>query len=633
MAIAQMKKLTLIALKKDSEAILKALQRIGAVHITQSDTEGQTVCVESGLPSEIEQKLVEVRNAISFLGKYDTSKKSLFSAKPAITFEQLTDILNDEGKMRAILSATKSIEERLVSLRSEKARIQNRINAIKPYLQFDAPLETVRPTQSTRAYLGMVNANAEMILSEIEEKYQGLIYMERLDTYMEYLSVFVVAHESIAADAMNDLKAAYFSEFSAAEYQGLPSDVVKSLENDIFKAEEAMIETEKETEALITELLALKALEDYYATDLERAKAQDLLSGTAKTFHMEGWVIVGNEKIVEDTVLKLTELYYIDFRDPYEDEPFPVALLNNRILRPFEAVIEMYSLPDPRGVDPTVLLAPFYFIFYGMMVSDAGYGIVLTIFALLMLKIQKPGGMFRKILGIISMTGISTLIWGSLYGGWFGFSLPPLWFNPMDNPMMMLILVLALGFVHVLTGLIIGAVLLFKKGQWVDAFCDKIIWMIFIIGLPMMAFGGMLATIGGYMAIFGTAGIILTNGRGKKGILKKLMGGLAALYGSTGYLSDVLSYSRLFGMGLATGVIAMVFNTIAGMMTGSIIGWIAAAVIFLVGHTFNIGINALGAYVHSCRLMYIEYFSKFYEDGGKPYKPLAYKIKNYRMEN
>jgi V/A-type H+-transporting ATPase subunit I len=220
-----------------------------------------------------------------------------------------------------------------------------------------------------------------------------------------------------------------------------------------------------------------------------------------------------------------------------------------------------------------------------------------------------------------------------LYGGWFGFSLPPLWFNPMDNPMMMLILVLGLGFVHVLTGLVIGAVLLMKKGQWVDALCDKVLWIIFIVGLPMLVFGGILSTIGTYLAIGGAAGILFTNGRSKKGVIKKLIGGFSALYGSTGYLSDVLSYSRLFGMGLATGVIAMVFNTIAGMLAGSVIGWIFAAAIFLAGHSFNIGINALGAYVHSCRLMYIEYFSKFYEDGGKAYKPLAYKIKNYRLEN
>lgn len=632
MAIAQMKKLTLIALKKDRSQILKALQRIGAVHVTESKADESCPSLESGLPAEIEQKLAEVRATLAFLGKYDKSKKSMLSAKPAITLEQFHGILNEPEKTQQIIREAKAIDEQLVSLRSQKARIINRISALKPYLKFDAPLELVQNTKTTRAFLGLINSNAENILEDIINRYDGLVYIEKLDAHMEYLSIFAVAHTSIAAEVAADLKTAYFSEFSTGDYTGTPAEAIQALENEILHIEKVMKETEKGTEALVKELGTLKTLEDYYATELERARAEDLLSGTAKTFSLEGWVIAGNEKKIEDTVLKYTDLYYLDFRDPFEDEKYPVALLNNRLFRPYEAVIEMYSLPDSRGIDPTVLIAPFYFIFYGMMVSDAGYGIVLTIFALLMLRIKKPDGMFRKILGIISMTGISTLIWGSLYGGWFGFSLPPLWFNPMDNPMMMLILCIGLGLFHVLTGLVIGAVVLFKRGQWVDALCDKIIWLIFIVGLVLLVAGGTPGVIGRYMAIAGVAGIVLTNGRGKKGVLKKFMGGLSALYGSTGYLSDVLSYSRLFGMGLATGVIALVFNTIAGMMIGQWYGYIFAAVIFLVGHVFNIGINALGAYVHSCRLMYIEYFSKFYEDGGKAYKPLAYKIKNYRLE-
>ncbi|MEL7609340.1 MAG: V-type ATP synthase subunit I [Bacillota bacterium] len=633
MAIAKMKKLSLIALQKDRDGLLKALQRMGSVHIAKGQVEEHPVGITGNCPAETEQKLSEIKAALSFLNKYDKSKKSLLSAKPGIGMAEFNAIAQNGSETDAVIGRIKSIDERLIALRSQKARIINRIGALKPYVKFDAPLEAVQHTQNTKAYLGVIHSNAGDALLKICDKYQGLVCVEKLDTAMEYLSIFAVAHKRIAAEFLNDLKAVYFSEFSIGEYTGTPKDVIEGLENEILQTDRMMEKAEEEAAALVKEKEPLKILEDYYATELERVRAEDLLFETEKTFCLEGWIIAGNEKRIEDGIQKVTGRYYIDFRDPLKDEPFPVALVNERIFRPYEAVIEMYAMPDPGGVDATKLIAPFYFIFFGMMVSDAGYGIVLTLLSVFMLKKLKPAGMFKKILGIVATGGISTLVWGALYGGWFGFELPALWFNPMKEPMTALILCLGLGFVHVLTGLFIGAVICMRRGQWADAVFDKILWIVLLVGLPMLAFGGTLASVGTYLSIIGVAGILLTNGRSKKGILKKFVGGFASLYGISGYLSDVLSYSRLFGMGLATGVIAMVFNTIAGLLTGQWYGYIFAAAIFLVGHAFNIGVNALGAYVQSCRLMYIEYFSKFYEVGGKPYKPLALKLKHYRLEN
>ena len=417
------------------------------------------------------------------------------------------------------------------------------------------------------------------------------------------------------------------------EFKGVPKDIINSMMGDIDDSDKQIAKIEEQSAELVSGIDLLKRMEDYYSTELERSKAADLISGTEKTFMLEGWVIDGNETLVEKAISNTTDQYYAEFRDPNDDEQYPVALINKRIFKPFEGVLEMYSMPAPRGFDPTAVFAPFYFMFFGMMVSDAAYGIVLTILALVMLKIKKPTGLFKKVLGIVAFGGVSTFIWGALYGGWFGFELPSLWFNPMKNPMLALVVCLGIGYIHVLTGFGVGVYVAIKRGLWLDAIFDKFLWIVLVLGLPMLALGGVFSTIGTYLSLIGAIGILLTNGRSRKGIFRKLTGGFSSLYGISGVLSDVLSYSRLFGMGLATGVIAMVFNTIAGLLTGSIIGWIFAAIVFAIGHVFNIGINALGAYVHSCRLQYIEFFSKFYEDGGKPYKPLALNLKHYRLEN
>ncbi len=632
MSIAKMKRLTLVANKSRYNEILKQLQKISAVHIIEGSVEElERICDNKYL--DIEQKLSEIKNAHDFLKKYDKSKKSLIQAKPAVSAKKLDDFIKHEKKAAEIIKETNLIEEQLVLLRSQKTRIINKINALKPYIKFDAPLEALSGTSKTKMFLGVLNSTSQNVIYDIKDKYAGLVAAENYGNYMEYLPVFVAAHQSAAQSVLNDLKSAGFSEFLFDDKEGVPEDIIYSLEHELNDIDNRIQDTQERTESLLENMEILQNMEDYYSTELERAHAINLLSGTEKTFFLEGWIIAGSEKKVEDAVLKVTDQYYIDFRDPYDDEQFPVALINNRIIRPFEAVTDMYSAPDPRGIDPSSAITPFYFIFFGMMVSDAGYGIVLSLLAIFLLKKIKPEGMFKKILGIVGICGISTLIWGSLYGGWFGFELPPLWFNPLKEPMTMMILCMVIGFIHVLTGLVIAAVMYFKRGDWKSAVFDKILWIILIIGLPLLAFGGVLSTVGTYMSLIGAVGILLTNGRGKKGVIRKLTGGFSSLYGISGFLSDIFSYMRLFGMGLATGVIAMVFNTIAGLLKGQWYGWIFAAAVFLAGHAFNIGINALGAYVQSCRLMYIEFFSKFYEYGGKPYKPLAIKLRHYRLEN
>jgi len=369
---------------------------------------------------------------------------------------------------------------------------------------------------------------------------------------------------------------------------------------------------------------------------------------TKQTFFLEGWI---PEKCVEaaKSVLGETDCYYV-FAEPEEGEVPPVLLENASVVTPFESVTEMYALPAYGSFDPTKIFAGFYVVFFGMMLSDAAYGILMSIACFIILKKYDLEGMAYKMIKMFFYCGLSTTFWGALFGGWFGdiatvvanvffgkeFVIKPLWFNPIEDPIKLLIFSLALGVVHLFTGLGIKAYMQIKEGKWFDALCDEGFWIITITGICAWLGGAMvlpaLGGIGQWMTIIGVLGLLLTGGRDRKGI-GKVIGGFSNVYNITSYLSDILSYSRILALGLATGVIAQVVNTMGSIFGGGVVGAILLAAIFVFGHILNIAINVLGAYVHTCRLQYVEFFGKFYEDGGEPFEPMGNNTKYIRIEN
>ena len=315
---------------------------------------------------------------------------------------------------------------------------------------------------------------------------------------------------------------------------------------------------------------------------------------------------------------------------------------------PFESITEMYSLPDYKGFDPTSIFALFYAIFFGMMLSDAGYGIVMAVGCFIALKKYDLEGNTYKMIKLFFYCGISTTFWGAMFGGWFGdfvqvfsrtilgkeIAVNPIWFNPIEDPMTLLIFSLGLGVIHIFIGMGIKAYMQIKDGHLFDAICDEGFWYLTILGLigwlAGSSFGAAVVTIGKWMAIVGVAGLLLTGGRDKKGF-GKVIGGLGSVYNITSYLSDILSYARLLALGLATGVIAQVVNTMGAMGGGGVKGCIILLIAFVLGHTLNLAINALGAFIHASRLQYIEFFGKFYEDGGEPFDPFRKKTKYIKI--
>ncbi len=355
---------------------------------------------------------------------------------------------------------------------------------------------------------------------------------------------------------------------------------------------------------------------------------------TDRIVAMEGWVPEESMEELEGLIRQSEgKLYYIEFNDPLdeEEEKVPIMLKNNKIVEPFESITAMYSLPKYKEIDPTPALVPFYLIFFGMMLSDAGYGLVMLICTLLALKTIPMEKATKQMIKLLYYLSYPTIVWGALYGSYFGgiINIPAIWVKPEDSVSSILIISIVFGIIHLYTGLGVKAYMLIRNKRYKDAFYDVGLWYITLttaIIIVAANFGNITALNPytnpcKYIMYVGMVGLVLTQGRENKTIGAKLGAGLYGLYGITSYVGDIVSYSRLMALGLATGFIGGAFNLMISLLGNGVKAWIFGTLIFVIGHVFNLLINALGAYVHTCRLQYVEYFGKFYEGGGKPFTP------------
>ncbi len=413
--------------------------------------------------------------------------------------------------------------------------------------------------------------------------------------------------------------------FSAIDFGGLKGTAARNLEE--LAARQGNLAEEKaaaleELEKLLEHRPRLMAYYDWHENRRARGEALSNLARTEASILLQGWIPAPALPGLQETLARQTETAVVVVREPECGEEYPILLDNRGPVVPYEVVTRLYSLPCKGEPDPTPLLAPFFFIFFGICLSDAGYGALLSLTAFFLARKLKLAGMGKQLVQLLFWGGLSALLFGVLMGGCFGnlIELQPLWFNPLDDPMRMLLYCFVLGLFQVYCGMAVQAYRNIKAGQVWDAVFDQGMWYLFLTGLALLAVPGAreIATWG---TLAGGAGLVLTQGRSQKGLLKKFFGGLLSLYNVTGYLSDVLSYSRLLALGLATGVIASAINTMGGLLAGSIAGAVVMVVLLFGGHIFNLVISTLGSYVHTSRLQYIEFFGKFFDGGGKPFQP------------
>ncbi|MBQ3334334.1 MAG: V-type ATP synthase subunit I [Eubacteriaceae bacterium] len=616
--IVGMKKGSLIIMKADRDAVLKALQQAG---------EWMTISEEAADAPQGESSAAEKpENALAFLSGF-AKKPSLFSSKPEVTSEALLAAGEEEKKTAAeterVMAAISNIDAELSALRNEN-------ETLTPWLDMDKPIEDVVDTRHVRVLSGFAPEEA---LPDIEAALgdTGALsaYGGSKDGVALLLYLYRLPDGEMKAK-LSALSEAGFNEGQLPKISGKPKaryDENKAAIDRLLKQKEDLEATAK---ALSDKAGDVALLSEQVRAETERSRVTGV--ETAQTLLLKGWVREDRTARIEAAVSGVTEVYDLRFADPAEDEVPPTVTQNPHFLSQFETITDMFSLPKIGTLDPAPVAGIWYWIIFGMMMGDVGYGACMFVIFFLFKKIKKPTGEFGKLINVLFYSSITTIIFGVLFGSYFGETWHPIMFAPLDNPMGFLIFTMVIGVLHIFSGMGIKATELIRDGKILDAIFDVFSWMILITGLPMLLLPE-LRTAGIIMSVLGAAIILLTAGRDKPTIVGKITGGLLGLYDISSYLSDILSYSRILALSLATGVIGMVMNLLARMVAVGPIGFVFALLIYIVGHVFNLAMSLLSAYVHDSRLQYIEFFGKFYEGGGKPFKPLALRPKHFNVND
>lgn len=635
MAIVKMKKLSLVCLKADRADVLSRMQQLQCVEIIEQPFEDEAG--EGISPLELRdesaaaaERSAQLTSALASLKRHAPEKKGMFAQRPQLDDGAVAALVSREADVLAACEAVVKMEGEISEIRQKRSRVEAQIEQLAPLEGFDLPLEQVADTSTTQVQLGSIHPSR---LEELQAAPKdALIRIEEVGRTPDAVYLLAIAHRSAAEEMAHLLSEVAFTRLTL-RYEGTARQVASGFAKELAADEKRREQLAADIAAYASFRADIEAMLDLTALEQERLEAAAYLGGTREAVQLLAWVPADKADPLQKELTAVTEFIETRFDDPAEDETVPTFLENNKFMTPYESVTTMFSTPNQQDVDPSPLLMPFFVTFFGMMVSDAAYGIVLSIAGILGAYVIKLRGMMGQICKILIVGGLLTTFWGTLFGSWFGIEgIEPILFSPMNSPMEMLILCFSLGFIHIVVGMIIKAVMAFRAGDWQTAVFDQFAWIALLLGAILGAVGGVAGipalTTGGFaVAILGVVVILLFAGRSSKGIVGRITGGLGSLYGITSYLSDILSYARLFAMGLATGVICMVFNTIAGILPNNIIGIFFGVIILIVGHTFNLAINALGAYVHSCRLQYIEYFGKFFEGGGRAFKPLMRKTR------
>ena len=638
MAIIDMKKLLLIGLESEKQSILEYLQDRGSVEITDMDETDEFMDIENSADAEhidkLFNQLAETESAIETLNRLGKIERKLLEPPNEVTAQDLRSRLKNKSEMLAIVQECRDMDRKLNEIDTRATRIEDTIPQYEAWIGLDIPVDKIGDTRTSKVLVGSVETSRGQAFEQAVESDLDLMYVENVGSSRDSTNYLVIYHRSVQDEAESVLREFGFINATFSGVEGTPKKIINSLNTELTSMQEERENILKRVGELASDVGELELFYDALSTELDRAKVALRLGESDRTFFLRGWVPSREADKLKEGLSRLTEYYYIELEEPKEGEEFPVALDNPPIVKPFEVITKLYSTPSPHELDPNIYMAPFYFMFFGMMVGDAGYGIIMAIVCAYMTKKLKWQGDTKKLGLLIALGGISTSIWGVLFGSWFGnlgelLGIQPVLLSPLDQPIEMLILCFALGIIHLFAGMAVKAYMNIREGQIWAAVFDQGFWYVFLIGLILMLVGkgAQSGQVGKYMAIAGAIGLILTQGRHERNIFKKITKGVLSLYDVTGYLSDVLSYSRLFALGLTTGIIGTVVNEIGMMFGTSIIGWIFAAIVLVIGHVFNILINSIGAYVHSSRLQYIEFFGKFFEGGGHAFNPLSIKTK------
>ena len=626
-----MKHLRLLGMESEREALLKAMQDMECVEISSID--GSEEALKSGFAKPDDKALMSAqeasrayRTALASLDRFAPEKKGMFRKRQGVSRAAFFSAESEENARTAAETINKDTR-RLGEIESERTKNEALRATLAPWLTVDAPLGGA--DGALAVFFGTAGLNVtDDALKALADSLDGLLTWQQASSDRSLRYLLVMCHGSVKERALSALRDLGFSTVSFRGMTGTAKENDKALAENLAALEKERQEIEQRIAGLGGKREALLEASDRAAIALRREEAKSRLVGTDKVFLLEGWLPADHCAALEKALEPFT--CAIETREPTEDEypQVPVQLKNNKLTRPLNMVTEMYSLPAYGTLDPNPLMAPFFILFYGIMMADMGYGLLMMIASVIISKNYRPKGMSGELFSLLCLCGISTFIMGALTGGFFGdfltqlvaivspgtvFALPKL-FDPLDDLTMILIGSMALGMVQIVTGMAISLIEKCKRKKFLDAFFEEITWWIVFIGIALLALGKGAAVLYVGCALVLLGPIVQGKGWGK------LTGVFGSLYNHvTGYFGDILSYTRLMALMLAGSVIAQVFNMLAAM-PGNVIAFI---IISMLGNAMNFGLNLLGCYVHDLRLQCLEFFNKFYVDGGKPFRPMT----------
>lgn len=641
MAIVKMSKFTLFAFESQKEALLDSLHRfenVQFINLQEFEEEYLQSLIkdsENEKVSYLEGEEAKVKFALELLIKHSEKQgaiKSLVKGKSLLNFEEL-EILAKKSNYKDNYKKLKEKDDALIQIKNDKSKIASEIEVLNPWKSLNATFNDLKFLKSSIFLMGSL---PKALKDTFREKFDSKIpysYLEIISEVKEEINIIILIHKDYEDEAKEILKLHSFNRINL-KYDGNPEEEIKKFKErleELSKGEEKINLTIKDDCKFIEDF---KIVYEYLSNKHIKASACENFLKTESVVAIEGWVPTGLSKELEAVIKAITKKdFYLDIEEAAkEDDEVPIILKNNALTDPFEMITSMYSLPKYSEIDPTPVMTPFYMVFFGMMLGDIGYGLIMFIASLIVLKKFNLEEGQRKFAKFFLALSVPTALAGAAYGSFFGdlIKLPSL-INPAEDIIKLLIISIILGAVQIYFGLGVRGYILIRDGKPMDAIYDVLTWYFALTGAFLLLGGAQIGLSGGvinigkWVMIIGMVGIVLTQGRANKSIGAKLGGGLYGLYGISSYIGDLVSYSRIMALGLAGGFIASAFNMIIGMIPAPF-NIIFGVFIFLFSQIFNLLLSTLSAFVHSARLQYVEFFSKFYEGGGKAFK--AFKPRN-----
>lgn len=620
--IVPVKKIRVIASKDEKSNLVQIVQELGKIMLSNP--------VDTQITGEEQQTLRRIEKYISILEPYQKKKFFEYNELSSDEFQSISS--DSKVLLEKVENAyeSKEIAEKNIEKNNEE------INLINPFLDLEVTTNDLYNLNKTKAIIGFYeNIKKDSIKNRLK-KNDCFVETIKEDEDLTYI-VAIISNEDYL-NVLKELKNVSFKEVVLPKVDVSLKDYLKELENNLKANNDISNSNELLLKEYSNNINILKAYYDYKYNKAIKDKVK--LFETDKTVYFEGWV---REDQLKEVEIELNEKVgsNIELLDVDEDEVVPTYTKNNKFVSNFETITNMFSVPNPNELDPNPMMSFWYWLIFGIMMGDVGYGLVMVVFFSLFNKLKKPKGDFKKLINVFKYSGISSIIFGVLLGSFFGASfdllnmigklfgndqLTSVIFDPINDPLPMLVLSIAIGVVHIISGLILKIINEIRRKEVITALSDGLSWIIILVGIALFVLVKP-TLIGIITVLIGALMLIITKALSGSGFVGKILAGSGSIMEVSNYLGDILSYSRILALSLSTAVIAFTFNLLADMVSGSIIGFLLAIIIYIIGHVFNFAMGLLSAYVHDGRLQYLEFYGKFYEGGGTLFEPFTYELK------